>query len=97
MYEITNIKEFTDAQPLEPRKHIALVENLQLLGLALTIIGQIIIGGTYIGGQGVWLVANLIAVFRDFYLHRPLADKIKNGTLTAITLGLCVCWFIGIF
>lgn len=60
-------------------------ENLQLLGLALTIFGQITVGAWYLVGQGVWLAANLIAVARNFALHRATADKIKDITLTAIT------------
>ena len=31
-------------------------ENLQLLCLGLTIAGQIFIGGSYVIGQGIWLV-----------------------------------------
>lgn len=69
-------------------------ENLQLLGLALTIFGQVTIGASYLLGQGVWLVANIIALVRDFVLHRPAADKIKNGALLGITSGLI---FLNVF
>lgn len=63
-------------------------ENIQLLGLGLTITGQITIGLWFLVGQGLWLAANLIAVARDFILKRPMADKIKDIALTAITAGL---------
>lgn len=63
-------------------------ENLQLLVLALTILGQMTVGAWFLVGQGVWLVANLIATTRDFILHRPFADKVKNIVLTTITLSL---------
>ena len=61
-------------------------ENLQLLCLGLTIAGQILIGGS-----------NVICLTRDFVLHRPMADKVKNAVLTAITLTLVINYFLGIF
>lgn len=67
---------------------IRLFENLQYVTLALTIIGQIAIGGSYLVGQGCWLVANLISVSRCFVLKRPMADTIKESALTALTFGL---------
>ena len=74
---------------LNSRKHITLVENLQLLGLGLTIIGQVLVRfDLALVAQLIWLVANIIALGRDFYLERPAADKIKNACLTALTAGL---------
>ena len=79
------------ANRLATRKHIKLVENLQLLGLGLTIIGQILVRFDFILlTQVIWLIANLIALGRDFYLERPAADKIKNACLTALTAGLVI-------
>lgn len=73
-------------------------ENMQLLGLSLTIVGQVTVGMWFLVGQGLWLIANLIAVVRNFVLHRPMADKVKDITLTAITTGLIVLnLFGGIF
>lgn len=73
-------------------------ENMQLLGLSLTIVGQVTVGIWFLVGQGLWLIANLIAVVRNFVLHRPMADKVKDITLTAITTGLIVLnLFGGIF
>lgn len=69
---------------------VKLFENLQYLTLALTIAGQVLIGGNYFAGQGCWLVANLISVARCFVLHRPPADTVKESALTALTLGLIV-------
>lgn len=65
-------------------------ENLQLLVLALTIIGQITVGIWFLVGQGIWFISNIITVVRDFVLKRPAADKIKNIALTAITAGLII-------
>ena len=76
---------------LESRKHVTLVENLQLLGLGLTIIGQILVRfDLALVAQSIWLAANVIALGRDFYLERPWADKIKNAALTALTAGLVI-------
>lgn len=69
-------------------------ENLQYVSLALTIAGQVVIGPMWILGQTLWLIANVIAVARDFCLSRPMADKVKDVGLTALTLGLIVASFI---
>ena len=83
--EITEIKE------RKARKHVRFVENLQLLGLALTIIGQVLVRfDLALVAQSIWLAANIIALGRDFYLYRPVADKIKNSALCALTLALIV-------
>lgn len=79
------------ANKLASRKHVKLVENLQLLGLGLTIIGQVLVRfDLALVAQLIWLAANLIALGRDFYLERPAADKIKNAALTALTAGLVI-------
>ena len=72
-------------------------ENLQYLNLAMTIAGQVVIGGSYLLGQGVWLAANLIAVGRDIALHRPAADVVKDVAMTALTAGLIVFYLLGGF
>lgn len=92
--QINNVK-FTDETK---SKSVIFWENVQLLGLALTIIGQITVGMWFLVGQGLWLVANIIAVIRDFILGRPSADKIKDIVLTAITASLIILnVFGGIF
>lgn len=74
---------------MKERKHIKFVENLQLLGLGLTIVGQVLVRfDLALVAQLIWLAANIIALGRDFYLERPWADKIKNAALTALTAGL---------
>ena len=76
---------------MKERKHIKFVENLQLLGLGLTIVGQVLVRfDLALVAQLIWLAANIIALGRDFYLERPWADKIKNAALTALTLGLVI-------
>lgn len=93
--EIKNVRPI--AGTAAKSKSVLFWENLQLLGLALTIFGQIAIGASYLLGQGVWLVANIIAVARDFILRRPAADKIKNIALTGITAGLITINCLGVF
>lgn len=70
-------------------------ENLQYLNLALTIAGQVVIGGSYMLGQGAWLVANVIALARDFILQRPIADKVRDAAMTALTAGLMTFYLMG--
>lgn len=62
--------------------------NVMYASLAMMLIGQIIIGGNYLFGQGLFLVANTINVIRAFILHRPIADKVKDSCCFAVTLGL---------
>ena len=63
----------------------------------MTIAGQVVIGGSYLLGQGVWLTANIIAVARDIALHRPAADVVKDVAMTALTAGLIVFYLLGGF
>lgn len=65
-----------------------LVENLQYITLVALITAQCIVGANFYIGQCVYLLANAIAVFRDFTLGRTTADKVKDVACFAITLGL---------
>jgi len=88
MTESITITEETNRKE---RHHVKFVENLQLLGLALTIVGQVLVRfDLALVAQTIWLVANIIALGRDFYLYRPAADKIKNAALSALTLSLVI-------
>ena len=66
------------------------VENAQYVTLALLIIAQCVVGGNFYLGQGIYLAANVISVFRCFALERPAADKVKDIACTAVTIGLIV-------
>ena len=66
------------------------VENLQYVTLVLLVLGQCTVGSIFYLGQGIYLVANLISVFRSFVLNRPTSDKVKDVTCFAITLGLII-------
>ena len=83
--------QITETTERTLRKHVKFVKNLQLLGLALTIIGQVLVRfDLALVAQSIWLAANVITLGRDFYLYRPVADKIKNAALTALTAGLVI-------
>lgn len=62
--------------------------------LGLLIIGQCVIRQSYVGGQFVYLAANILAVARCFALNRPRADKVKDICCTAITSGLLLISFV---
>ena len=79
----------------EKTTKILVWENLQLLALAGTIVGQIVVGASFLIAQGIWLAANLLSLVRDFVLHRPIADKVKNACLTALTAGLIGAYMLG--
>lgn len=62
--------------------------NLAYVSIAFTVIAQCIVGGNFYIGQICFLIANTVNVGRDFALNRPSADKIKNVTFWAITIGI---------
>jgi len=72
-------------------------ENLQLLCLAGSVAGQCVIGASFLIGQIIWLVVNAVTLTRDFVLHRPPADKIKNSVLLGITAGLIIAYLLGFY
>lgn len=86
--------EQVEQQDKKPTK-ILVWENIQLGCLALTIFGQVAIGASFLLGQGVWFIANVIALIRDFILGRPMADKVKNAALTALTAGIIAAYLMG--
>ena len=69
-------------------KYEKLFENLNYIVLMGLIIAQCVIGKWYLVGQGIYLFCNVISVTRSIVLKRPKADKIKDFSCTAITIGL---------
>lgn len=63
-------------------------ESLCYVVLVGLIVAQCVIGKWYLVGQGLYLFCNLIMVTRDFVLKRARADKVKDISCTAITIGL---------
>ena len=68
--------------------------QLQYMVLALTILGQVTVGASYLLGQGVWMVANVASLARDFALKRPASDKVKDAAMCGLTLGLIIAYQI---
>lgn len=68
--------------------------QLQYMLLALTILGQVTVGASYLLGQGVWMVANVASLARDFALKRPASDKVKDAAMCGLTLGLVIAYWI---
>lgn len=66
------------------------VENLQYVALALTVAGQVTIGANYFVGQGCYLLANVVAVYRNVRLERPTPDKVRDWALTGLTAGCII-------
>lgn len=91
MTEITSVRE----TPIDRKQSIW--ENLGYVALALTIVGQILVGIIYLAGQGCWLASNAILISRNVALHRPKADMVKDCCMTAITTGLIVASLLGVF
>ena len=96
MNEITNVRDNATIKTQEEKKAWAW-EQVQLITLGLTIIGQITVGQWFIFGQALWCAANVTAVLRNIALKRPLADCVKDGVMLAITIGIIICWALGIY
>lgn len=59
------------------------------------VIGQVIVGYWYLFAQSIYLFCNLCMTIRCFAIHQQRADKVKNITFTAITLGLIIIRLCG--
>lgn len=68
---------------------------LNYVVLGMLIIGQCTVGSNFMVGQCVYLGANVISVARCFILKRPIADKVKDCSCTAITIGLIAIKLLG--
>lgn len=76
----------------------AIVNNLwEIIGyicLALCVVGQITVGYAYLLAQGVYLVANIASVVRDYALNLPRANKVKDICFSGITVALIILFLI---
>lgn len=62
------------------------------IAVAMTVLGQVIIGWQYYIGQGSFLIANVIYVVRDIKLERPKSDIIKDVIFSGLTISLMVIY-----
>lgn len=72
-------------------------EKMMYLILGLTIAGQVVINLSALAGQTLWLLANILAVIRNWQLGRPAADMVKDVCMLAITAGLIAAIMGGAF
>lgn len=72
----------------EDSKVTIVFTNLQYLTLIGLLVAQSVVGVNFYIGQFVYLGANLIAVTRNFVLHRPVPDKVKDCSCLGVTIGL---------
>ena len=63
-------------------------KELNYLVLITLITAQCVVKVDFLIGQFVYLFANSISFTRCFILQRPSADKIKDGCMLGITVGL---------
>lgn len=94
MVEIKNVREVPTTKE---ENRLYRWETIQLLTLGLTIIGQIVVGQWFILGQAAWLAANVVACCRNIALKRPIPDCVKDAAMLAITLGIIIAYFLGMY
>lgn len=63
-------------------------KELNYLVLIILITAQCVVKADFLIGQFVYLFANILSFVRCFILRRPVADKIKDGCMLGITVGL---------
>lgn len=62
--------------------------------LALCIVGQITVGYIYLVAEIMYLVGNILSVIRNFALHLPLSNKVRDIVFTGITIGLIIIYVV---
>ena len=91
--EVTNVRETQE----RPSIWAQVWTQAQYLNLALTIAGQMLVGGLYLTAQIIWTIANFISLIRDFVLQRPTADIVKDSGMCALSVSLVILRILGIY
>ena len=65
-------------------------ETICYIGIALCLLGQVLVGKIYLVAQCIYLVANISSIVRDYAIKMPTANKVKDILFTAVTIGLIV-------
>lgn len=94
---MTEIKNVRPIEKTDKERSVWVWEQISLVVLALTIVGQITVGAWFILGQALWCAANVTACLRNIALKRPAADCVKDAVMLAITVGIIICWYLGIY
>lgn len=75
----------------------SIFEILGYVAVALTVLGQILIGVDYLTGQGCWLVANALYLTKAVKQDLGKAEITRNVIMSALTIGLMILYAVGIF
>lgn len=78
-------------------KKISIYEVMGYVAIALTVIGQIVINVSVIGGQSLWLIANALYLTKAVKQSMGKAEVMRNVIMSAITFGLIILVVIGVF
>ena len=68
-------------------------ENIAYINIGLCLIANITVGYFYMFAQILYLLCNLTNVFRNIFLKRPTADKIRDIAFLGVTIGLIILRF----
>lgn len=61
-------------------------EIIGYITLGLCLIGQVTVGKWYIFAQSAYLIANLMGIIRDFKLHLPPSNCVRDIVFAVITI-----------
>ena len=78
------------------KKNNAFWEVINYICLALCLFGQMTVGYIYLVAQFGYLIANGLAVVRDFKIGMPKSNCVKDICFFTITLALIILRFCGI-
>lgn len=72
-------------------------EIFNYVSLTLCLIGQVFVGKWYLIAQSAYLVANMIAVIRDFKIKMPPSNCIRDCIFLFITIVLIISRVLTLF
>lgn len=74
-----------------------ILEIFGYVAIALTVLGQILIGIDYLIGQGCWLIANALYLTKAVKQDLGKAEITRNVVMSALTVGLMILYAVGVF
>lgn len=89
------INEIKNVKTIEKKRDW--MEFFGYAALALTVLGQIAVNVSALWGQGIWLVANALFLTKAVKQDLGKAEISRNVVMSALTAGLMILNFIGIF
>lgn len=67
------------------------------VAIALTVFGQVVINISALGGQTIWMVANLLYLVKAFGQNLGKAEITRNFVMSGVTTGLIVLNVLHVF